>query len=137
MAMIQCPECGREISDTAVSCPHCGYELKERRNKVRETELGPVVTNKPMALFEIILGIFVFLPGSFILFVMTFVLGIIGLFSTFAIFVDASNKITGWQSGTCPYCGNSVNVRAKEETCKCMKCKKISTKRNGYLATID
>ena len=24
MALIACPECGREISDRAVSCPHCG-----------------------------------------------------------------------------------------------------------------
>ena len=26
MAMIQCPECGKSISDTAVSCPNCGYQ---------------------------------------------------------------------------------------------------------------
>lgn len=25
---INCPECGKEISDTAVNCPHCGYNLK-------------------------------------------------------------------------------------------------------------
>lgn len=24
MALIRCPECGREISDKAVSCPGCG-----------------------------------------------------------------------------------------------------------------
>lgn len=28
MALITCPECGREISDKAVSCPHCGYPLQ-------------------------------------------------------------------------------------------------------------
>lgn len=27
MALIICPECGRDISDKAVSCPHCGYPL--------------------------------------------------------------------------------------------------------------
>lgn len=27
MALINCPECGKEISDTAVSCPHCGYGI--------------------------------------------------------------------------------------------------------------
>ena len=26
MALIKCPECGKEISDTAKSCPNCGYE---------------------------------------------------------------------------------------------------------------
>lgn len=25
MALIKCPECGREVSDTAKSCPSCGY----------------------------------------------------------------------------------------------------------------
>ena len=25
MAMINCPECGKEISDQASNCPNCGY----------------------------------------------------------------------------------------------------------------
>ncbi|WP_366944958.1 zinc-ribbon domain-containing protein [uncultured Bilophila sp.] len=29
MALVSCPECGKEISDAAQSCPHCGYELKK------------------------------------------------------------------------------------------------------------
>lgn len=29
MALIKCPECGREISDTCKQCIHCGYALKE------------------------------------------------------------------------------------------------------------
>lgn len=27
MALMQCPECGKEISDSAKKCPHCGYAL--------------------------------------------------------------------------------------------------------------
>lgn len=27
MALIQCPECGREISDKAPSCPYCGVPI--------------------------------------------------------------------------------------------------------------
>ncbi|MCD7958942.1 MAG: zinc ribbon domain-containing protein [Ruminococcus sp.] len=27
MAMIKCPECGREISDRAASCPNCGVPI--------------------------------------------------------------------------------------------------------------
>ena len=27
MALIKCPECGKEFSDTATTCPHCGYSL--------------------------------------------------------------------------------------------------------------
>ncbi|MCH5266617.1 MAG: zinc-ribbon domain-containing protein [Lachnospiraceae bacterium] len=29
MALIHCPECSREISDTVKKCPHCGYKLKK------------------------------------------------------------------------------------------------------------
>ena len=28
MALIRCPECGKEVSDTCDSCIHCGYKLK-------------------------------------------------------------------------------------------------------------
>jgi len=28
MALINCPECGQQISDRAVSCPHCGTPLQ-------------------------------------------------------------------------------------------------------------
>lgn len=27
MALINCPECGRQVSDKAVSCPGCGYAV--------------------------------------------------------------------------------------------------------------
>ena len=27
MSLIQCPECKKEISDSAEKCPHCGYQL--------------------------------------------------------------------------------------------------------------
>lgn len=29
MALIKCPECGREVSDRAGSCPVCGYPIAE------------------------------------------------------------------------------------------------------------
>ena len=31
MALIKCPECGKEISDKAESCIYCGYPLKENK----------------------------------------------------------------------------------------------------------
>lgn len=33
MALIKCPECGKEISDTVKSCPHCGYKIKISKTK--------------------------------------------------------------------------------------------------------
>ena len=29
MALIKCPECGKEISDSATSCPNCGIALNQ------------------------------------------------------------------------------------------------------------
>ncbi len=29
MAIIQCPECGKEVSDKAGNCPHCGFGVKQ------------------------------------------------------------------------------------------------------------
>ncbi len=28
MALINCPECEREVSDQAIACPHCGYPIR-------------------------------------------------------------------------------------------------------------
>ena len=36
MALIECPECGREVSDKALACPHCG-------NPIAPAERPPVV----------------------------------------------------------------------------------------------
>lgn len=33
MALINCPECGKEISDKAVSCPHCGNPMNPQDSK--------------------------------------------------------------------------------------------------------
>ena len=29
MALVNCPECGGQVSDAATACPHCGYPLAE------------------------------------------------------------------------------------------------------------
>lgn len=34
MALIKCPECGKEISSKAKMCIHCGYPLEELNNIV-------------------------------------------------------------------------------------------------------
>lgn len=34
MALMNCPECGKEISDTAKKCPNCGFKLSKGINKM-------------------------------------------------------------------------------------------------------
>ena len=33
MALIKCPECGKEVSDHAASCPNCGYPISDQANE--------------------------------------------------------------------------------------------------------
>lgn len=37
MALINCPECKKEVSDSAKTCPHCGYKLIE--DEVQKTNI--------------------------------------------------------------------------------------------------
>ena len=38
MAMINCPDCSKEVSDTALKCPSCGVQLR----KAKRTIIGKV-----------------------------------------------------------------------------------------------
>lgn len=45
MALIKCPECGQEISDTAKTCPNCGYPIqkKEKHISIKAIEIVVVI----------------------------------------------------------------------------------------------
>lgn len=34
MSLIKCPECGKEVSDSATNCPNCGYGIKFHYEKI-------------------------------------------------------------------------------------------------------
>lgn len=42
MALITCPECGREVSDKAAACPYCGNPLKENADTGMSTKADAV-----------------------------------------------------------------------------------------------
>lgn len=39
MALIKCPECGKEISDSAQMCPNCGFSIIGCFNEKKRKEL--------------------------------------------------------------------------------------------------
>lgn len=43
MALIKCPECGKEISETAKVCPNCGYKIP-RKTMEKETKITIIIT---------------------------------------------------------------------------------------------
>lgn len=47
MALIKCPECGREISDKSKQCIHCGYPIEQaNKNTTYAIYLKNIIGNK-------------------------------------------------------------------------------------------
>lgn len=43
MALIKCPECGKEISDTVTQCPHCGFQIKQEKTINKKLIIIPII----------------------------------------------------------------------------------------------
>lgn len=43
MAIIFCPECGKEISDTNKKCPHCGFKLPKIKKSVNKKKRAVII----------------------------------------------------------------------------------------------
>ena len=74
MALIECPECHHEVSDTAETCPNCGYRLKPKnytsevieantKYKIGKTLKEKYIANLILSILLIVLGIVVFVKG--------------------------------------------------------------------------
>lgn len=137
MALVSCPECGKEISDTARACPHCGYAIRETAaGQTKRTPLTEKAPSRASGIFLCIGGMVMALGSLlFCLFLLPF--GIIGLVVSVMMIFAGVQQFEDAQSGTCPYCGNAVTVPTKDLTCKCSYCRKTSTKKDGFLETID
>lgn len=48
MALIECPECGKEVSTTALNCPNCGYNI----NRIVEYCVACELNKKKMVLMH-------------------------------------------------------------------------------------
>ena len=40
MALIKCPECGKDISDTCENCIYCGYPIRKRKKINKKIVFG-------------------------------------------------------------------------------------------------
>lgn len=59
MALINCPECGKEISDTAKHCPNCGFKIKGKKKNGKK--VGIVIG---VIIIVLIVGILFFVFGG-------------------------------------------------------------------------
>jgi len=136
MALLKCPECGKEISDKAENCPHCGYVLvKNELPKIRRTELTRNPPKPVPGVICIALGAFMIFGG---LLTIVAIFGIFVLIAGIAFLTYGVNLFVGGsETGTCPYCGNTISTPRNFLTYKCPCCKKTSTHRGNFLETIE
>lgn len=132
MALIQCPECGKEISDQAASCPNCGYAINTAPKVIR-TELGPVERSAGAGTMWICAGVITLLMG---LFLISAIIGIFMIIGSFGMIGYGSSRKKGMQKGKCPYCGNEITVVVGNKTHKCTHCKKIMNQTADHLETV-
>ena len=61
MALVKCPECGREnVSDSAKSCPGCGFNLKTYYTEQGANNALPKKNVKKIAIWIVIVGVVAF-----------------------------------------------------------------------------
>ena len=53
MALIKCPECGKEISDQASACIHCGFPLS-KLEQIKQKEEGIILKRSKSSIFNVI-----------------------------------------------------------------------------------
>jgi len=53
MALIVCPECGKEVSDTCEKCIHCGYSLQTPQHSKRKFDLKAFISKHKIRIFAI------------------------------------------------------------------------------------
>lgn len=85
MAMIKCPECGREISDKAEKCINCGVELTDEIKFEGYKLIEKQKNNHQYGLLAVLFALVLPIVG--------FILGIVGVvknerFSVYAIFMS-------------------------------------------------
>jgi len=57
MALINCLECKKEVSDSALSCPHCGFQLKEKEKVVKSQVKKPKKKHSTFLTWIIIIAV--------------------------------------------------------------------------------
>ena len=143
MALINCPECGREISDKAASCPHCGVPITaqveqspESTHGFRETQLGDVKKGSG-SIFAILFGLMIMCAGFVCIMVGEFAAALIAIVVGLVMMILGAKLIKGLRAGKCPYCGVDINVAETSATIKCPHCNKVSSIADGKLKAIE
>ncbi len=137
MALISCPECGKQISDTTPSCPHCGYQFSAATgaNNPAPTKIGEISQNYAVGFAMILFGVLMVIV-TFFAFIMFLPLGILVCWAPIFLLGTGIQKVAGFRSICCPHCGKPAEVSKNFENYKCPTCKKRSVRDKDYLKPI-
>ena len=95
MAMIKCPECGRDISDKAKDCIHCGFPVKQAADCSNRNQNQQVVNhNKPVKKIQLVSGVV-----AMIILVVLF----------FSFYDNGTNRLDGEYYVSLPIADNLIN----------------------------
>lgn len=134
MALISCPKCEKQISETAPACPHCGYQLSDASiaDAPVPTKIGEIKINYKAGCFTIICGILL-IPIALLSLLSYVIPGLICLGVSLGLIGTGIQKIMGTRSISCPYCGTPTEVSKNFKNYKCDACKKRSVRKDDYL----
>lgn len=69
MALIKCPECGKEISDKATNCPGCGYPvLLRKKNLIPEFTEIKIQGKNELSTARMVIGIVMLVFSTLVIF---------------------------------------------------------------------
>lgn len=71
MALIKCPECGKEISDKAISCPGCGAPSKEAKAPAYQLDVPHRAYSSSAGTYLRVLSWFAWIGGAICSFVLS------------------------------------------------------------------
>lgn len=144
MALIRCPECRKDVSDSAGVCPHCGYKIEKAAIKNFVPVKTDLVSSKPTS-SEIIKAVICFVLG-----IPTLLWGILTMAAGYGFIMLALGLIVTimgvlilrtFQDGVCPYCGGKLRlnrgnaVNHGRYTVKCGHCHNVMLKTKTQLIT--
>lgn len=131
MALIKCPECGKEVSDQSKICVHCGYRIRKwaKKNRLSNGDnIFPQITINKKGIG--IIGIAIFVVGILCILNHTHVICLRHEYS----------EATCSEPATCCYCGkvkgNLLEHQWLNATCdtakRCSLCGKVDGKPSGH-----
>ena len=61
MALIKCPECGKEVSDVASKCVNCGFPLNQSDASNQEKSNNMQISNQALKIIEMVVSALIIL----------------------------------------------------------------------------